>query len=215
MDPLRKNKRNSPLEIVVATRNQGKVREISSILKNSHLQFLSLSDFPEIPEIIEDGVSFVENAQKKALTAACLTGRLAIADDSGLCVQALKGRPGIYSSRFAGENATDEERCQKLLEEMKGIPLEHRKATFICVLAIASPLGKIGVIQGECQGLISLSPRGSYGFGFDPVFLLPHLGKTMAELTPEEKNRISHRARALKKLKKILPAFLTSSCHST
>ena len=207
-------KKEVPKEVVIATHNPGKMREIASILDYPQVKFLSLLDFPEIPEIIEDGITFAENAQKKAMVISRLTGRFAIADDSGLCVQALQGRPGIFSSRFAGENATDKERYQKLLRQMQGIPLAKRKATFFCAIAIASPQGQVQVVEGKCSGLISLSPRGTHGFGFDPIFLLPKLGKTMAELAPEEKNKISHRARALKKLKRILPTFLSSSCQN-
>ncbi|MGC8811643.1 MAG: XTP/dITP diphosphatase [bacterium] len=188
--------------------------EIASILKSSQIKFLSILDFPQIPEIIEDGTTFAENAQKKASVISRLTGHLAIADDSGLCVEALQGKPGIFSSRFAGENANDAERCQQLLSQLEGIPLDQRKAIFICAIAIASPEGKMEVVEGKCSGLISLYPRGTHGFGFDPIFFLPKLGKTMAELSPEEKNKISHRSRALRKIKKILPAFLTSSCQN-
>lgn len=201
-------------EIVIATKNPGKMKEITSILKSPGIKFLSLLDFPQIPEIIEEGLTFAENAQKKALVTSQLTGHLTIADDSGLCVQALLGQPGIFSARFAGENATDEERCQKLLSQLENIPWKQRKAVFVCAIAIATPQGKVKIVEGKCAGLISLGPRGSYGFGFDPIFYLPKLGKTMAELSPEEKNKISHRARALRKLKKILPVFLTSYCQN-
>lgn len=207
-------KKNVLKEIVIATRNPGKMREIADLLKSSQVKFLSLLDFPQIPEIIEDGNTFAENAQKKARVISQLTGLLCIADDSGLCVEALQGRPGIFSSRFAGENITDKERCQILLFQLRGVPLAQRKATFVCVIALATPQGKVKVVEGKCHGLISLSPRGTHGFGFDPIFLLPKLNKTMAELTLEEKNKISHRARALRKIKKILPAFLTSSCQN-
>lgn len=204
-----------PKEIVIATRNPGKMKEIAALLKSTQVKFLSLLDFPQISEIIEDGTTFAENAQKKAMVISRLTGLLSLADDSGLCVKALQGRPGIFSSRFVGEKATDKERCELLLYQLQGVPLPQRKATFVCAIAMASPQGKIEVVEGKCQGLISLSPRGTHGFGFDPIFFLPKLGKTMAELTPEEKNKISHRAQALRKLKKILPAFLTSSCQQT
>lgn len=204
-----------PKEIVIATRNPGKMKEIAALLKSTQVKFLSLLDFPQISEIIEDGTTFAENAQKKAMVISRLTGLLSLADDSGLCVKALQGRPGIFSSRFMGEKATDKERCELLLYQLQGVPLSQRKATFVCAIAMASPQGKIEVVEGKCQGLISLSPRGTHGFGFDPIFFLPKLGKTMAELTPEEKNKISHRAQALRKLKKILPAFLTSSCQQT
>ncbi len=209
-----KNIKNRPKQIVIATRNLGKMQEISAILKSSQIKFLSLLDFPQFPEIIEDGTTFAENAQKKAIVISRLTGLLAIADDSGLCVEALQGKPGIFSSRFAGDNATDRQRCQKLLCLLQGIPLAQRKATFVCAIAIASPQGQVQIVEGKCQGLISISPRGNFGFGFDPIFLLPKLGKTMAEISPAEKNRISHRARALRKLKKFLPDFLTSSCQN-
>ncbi|MGQ9694233.1 MAG: XTP/dITP diphosphatase [Thermodesulfobacteriota bacterium] len=204
-----------PKEIVIATRNPGKMKEIAALLKSTQVKFLSLLDFPQISEIKEDGTTFAENAQKKAMVISRLTGLLSLADDSGLCIKALQGRPGIFSSRFVGEKATDKERCELLLNQLQGVPLSQRKATFVCAIAMASPQGKIKVVEGKCQGLISLSPRGTYGFGFDPIFFLPKLGKTMAELTPEEKNKISHRAQALRKLKKILPAFLTSSCQQT
>ncbi len=196
------------IEVVIATRNAGKLKEIQAILAPLSLKILSLRDFPEVPEIIEDGQTFEENSLKKAVAVACRTGRIVIADDSGLSVDALQGRPGVFSSRYAGENATDAERYQKLLGEMSGIPEEKREATFICIIAVASPKGKAEVVKGECRGKISLSPKGSHGFGYDPVFYFPEWGKTMAELEPEVKNRISHRARALEKLKQVLPSFL-------
>jgi XTP/dITP diphosphohydrolase len=131
-----------------------------------------------------------------------------IADDSGLTVNALQGRPGVFSSRYAGENATDAHRYWKLLKEMAGIPEGQREAAFICAVAVASPDGKVEVLKGECPGEIALAPKGSHGFGYDPIFYFPEAGKTMAELEPEVKNRISHRARALEKLKYILPKFI-------
>jgi XTP/dITP diphosphohydrolase len=196
------------IELVIATRNTGKFREIQAILAPLGLKILSLRDFPEIPDIVEDGKTFEENAIKKAAAVARLTGRVAIADDSGLAVDALQGRPGVFSSRYAGEKGTDEERYQKLLKEMAGIPRGKRRAAFICAMAVASPKGKVEVVEGECRGEIAFSPQGSHGFGYDPVFYLPERGKTMAELEPEVKNRISHRARALENLKKLFPNFL-------
>jgi len=195
-------------EVVIATRNSGKLREIQAILAPLELKILSLRDFAGIAEIIEDGQTFEENAVKKAAAVSRLTGRMAIADDSGLAVDALQGRPGVFSSRYAGEKATDAERYQKLLKEMAGTPQAKRGAAFICAMAVASPGGKVKVVEGECRGEIAFSPRGSYGFGYDPVFYFPERGKTMAELEPEVKNRISHRARALEKLKHLLPNFL-------
>jgi XTP/dITP diphosphohydrolase len=198
-------------EVVIATRNPGKRREIQEILSPFSLKILSLEDFPGVPEVLEDGATFAENAAKKALTIARLTGRPSIADDSGLAVVALKGRPGVFSSRYAGENATDQERCQKLLEEMAEIPQGQREAAFLCAIAIALPDGKMRVVQGECRGTIAFAPRGKHGFGYDPIFFIPEFAKTMAELESEVKNRISHRARALEQLKLILPKFLSSS----
>ena len=197
-------------EVVIATRNPGKLREIQAILSPFSLKILSLMDFPGIPEILEDGATFAENAGKKAMTIARLTGRLSIADDSGLAVLSLQGRPGVFSSRYAGENATDQQRCQKLLDEMAEIPQGHRGATFLCVIAVALPDGKMQAVQGECRGSIVFAPRGNHGFGYDPIFFIPQFAKTMAELEPEVKNRISHRARALEQLKLILPKFLSS-----
>jgi XTP/dITP diphosphohydrolase len=196
------------MEVVIATRNPGKLREIREILAPLCLEVLSLRDFPEIPEILEDGHTFEENAEKKAAAVAHQTGRVAIADDSGLTVNALQGRPGVFSSRYAGENATDADRYRKLLKEMAGVPEGQREAAFICAMAVASPNGKVEVVKGECRGEIALAPKGSHGFGYDPVFYFPEAGKTMAEFEPEVKNRISHRARALEKLKSILPKFL-------
>jgi XTP/dITP diphosphohydrolase len=196
------------IDVVIATRNSGKLREIRQILAPLGLKILSLRDFPEIPEIVEDGQTFEENAVKKAAAAARQTGRIAIADDSGLAVDALQGRPGVFSSRYAGENATDADRYLKLLKEMARVPKGRRGAAFLCALAVASPEGKVEIVEGECRGEIASSPQGAQGFGYDPVFFLPELGRTMAELEPEGKNRISHRARALEKLKKVLPNFL-------
>ncbi len=199
-----------PREVVIATRNPGKLREIEAILSPLHLNLLSLRDFPDLPEVEEDGATFAENAGKKARAIARLTGRPSIADDSGLAVDALGGQPGVLSARYAGGNATDRERYQKLLDEMTEIPEGKRQATFVCTLAVAFPKGKMQIVEGECRGWITLAPRGKHGFGYDPIFFVPEFGKTMAELEPEVKNRISHRARALEKLKLILPEFLSS-----
>ena len=206
---MRAKGRAKPREVIIATRNPGKFREIQAILSSLPLKFLSLQDFPDLPEVIEDGATFAENAGKKARTISDFTGRPTIADDSGLVVDALQGRPGVFSSRYAGENATDGERCQKLLKEMASIPEGKRQARFVCAMALALPRGRMEVVEGECRGLITFAPRGKRGFGYDPIFFVPQFGKTMAELEPEEKNRISHRARALEELKAILPAFLS------
>jgi len=205
---LKARPKDTPQEVVIATRNTGKLRELEAILAPLSLKLISLKDFPEIPDVLEDGATFSENAGKKARTVAHLTGRLTIADDSGLCVDVLQGRPGIFSSRFAGDTATDRERCQKLLDEMTGIPEGQRGAEFVCVMAIVSPEGEMQTVEGKCRGRITFTPQGKHGFGFDPIFFVPELGKTMAELTPEVKNQISHRGQALKKLKLILSQLL-------
>jgi len=205
---LRAKGNANPQEVVIATRNPGKFREIKAILSSLPLKFLSLEDFPDIPEVVEDGATFAENAGKKARMIADFTGRLAIADDSGLAVDALQGRPGVFSSRYAGEKATDRERCQKLLDEMASIPKGKRQARFVCAMAVALPRGRMEVVEGECRGRVTSAPRGKRGFGYDPIFFVPQFGKTMGELEPEEKNRISHRGRALEKLKALLPEFL-------
>ena len=208
MESLKGKDQALPKEVVIATRNEGKLREIKDILAPWSFKILSLKDFAWIPQIIEDGSTFAENAAKKAREAARQTGRLAIADDSGLAVDALQGRPGVFSSRYGGEKATDEQRFQKLLVEMTEIPEGKRQAAFVCTLAVATPQGKVELLEGRCRGQIAFAPRGEHGFGYDPIFFIPELGKTMAELDPEVKNRISHRARALEKLKELLPTIL-------
>lgn len=195
-------------EIIIATHNPGKLREMQALLAPLGFKILSLKDFPEAPNVLEDGATFAENAAIKAKTVAQMTGRPAIADDSGLVVKALGGRPGVFTSRFAGEKTPDRKKCQRLLQEMAGIPEEQREAAFVCAIAVALPEGEVKMVEGECQGRISFSPRGENGFGFDPIFFVPELGKTMAELEPEVKNQVSHRGRALQKLKLILPQFL-------
>ncbi|MEK6682840.1 MAG: XTP/dITP diphosphatase [Nitrospirota bacterium] len=192
------------MEIVLATGNQNKVKEIKAVLKGLDLKILTLKDFPNIPEIIEDGETFKENAVKKARGIAGFTGRIALADDSGLEVLALNNAPGVYSARFAGEKASDSANNKKLLTLLKGLPFERRKARFVCVIAIAGPNGMVYTTEGELKGLITLRPAGRGGFGYDPLFFLPQYKKTVAQLTPEEKNRISHRAKALKNSKRIL-----------
>jgi XTP/dITP diphosphohydrolase len=198
------------IEIVVATRNPGKLKEIEAILSVDSARFLSLKEFPGIPEIIEDGNTFAENALKKARTVARLTGRIAVADDSGLAVNALQGRPGIYSSRYAGENASDEDRCRKLLKEMESVPEGKRGGVFVCAAAVASPGQDGEVVEAKWRGTITFAPRGANGFGYDPIFYIPEMNQTVAELDPAVKNKISHRAQAFEKLKQILPKYLAA-----
>ena len=197
------------MDIVIATLNQNKLKEFKSLLNNYRVTVLSLKDFPHIPEIVEDGKSFYENALKKAVSVARYTEKLTIADDSGIEIEALGGRPGVYSSRFAGEDATDEENNSKLLQELKNVPPAKRGACFKCVLVVATPEGRTDWVEGECRGVIIGRRKGHYGFGYDPLFLVPEYNKTFSEISPEEKNKISHRARALQKLLKILPDYLT------
>jgi XTP/dITP diphosphohydrolase len=189
---------------MVATQNRGKVREIKKVMKGLGFRILSLNDFPGVPQVEEDGKSFLENALKKARFYSKYFGRLTLADDSGLEVDFLKGRPGVYSARYAGKGASTRENNQKLLKEMEAVPLSKRGARFKCVLAVVSPEGKEVVVEGSCGGRIGFKEVGKKGFGYDPLFVLPSYGKTMAQLTLEEKNRISHRGKALRKLRKII-----------
>ena len=185
-------------EIVIATTNQGKVKELAELLDGVFEKIGSLNDYDVFPNIVEDGKTFGENALKKARAIAIFTKKTTLADDSGLEVEALEGRPGIFSSRYAGENAGDKENIKKLLEELKGIT--DRKARFVCSLALVFPGAQEIIVEGTCDGIILDEPRGQGGFGYDPVFFLPELNKTMAELQRKEKNLISHRGRAVKAL---------------
>lgn len=185
--------------LVVATRNKNKLREFREILAGTKLEVRSLDDFGPIPEAIEDGATFDDNAYKKALHTAKILGLPAIADDSGLVVDALGGAPGVYSARYAGEDATDDKNCTKLLEELAG--KTDRRAHFHCVLSIAVPSGPALTYEGRCDGVIIDEKRGNNGFGYDPLFYFPELGKTFAELSSEEKHRVSHRGKALAEMK--------------
>lgn len=185
--------------LVIATKNQNKLREFKEILKDLQIEIRSLDDFGPIPEAIEDGDTFDENAYKKAIHTAKVLGLPAIADDSGLVVDSLNGAPGVYSARFSGENATDEENLQKLITDLKGV--ENRKAHFQCVLSIAVPSGPALTYEGSCEGTIIDEKRGESGFGYDPIFYYEEYEKTFAELTMQEKNKISHRGKALNQVK--------------
>ncbi len=185
------------MKAVIATRNKGKIKELEELLSDFGLDILPLAHFPQVGEIVEDGDTFFENAMKKAKTVSEKTGLMAIADDSGLEVDALKGAPGVYSARYAGEGATDEQNYLKLLDEMKDVPEEKRGAQFRCVMVAYRPDGRWVSAEGVCRGRITYSPRGEKGFGYDPVFVPEGDTRTMAELTREEKNKISHRGKAL------------------
>lgn len=197
--------------IVLATRNQGKVRELASMLRDTGIQVVSLDAFPDAPDVEETGETFAQNALLKALSAARHTGLIALADDSGLEVDALDGRPGVYSARFAGPNATDEDNNRKLLALLQGVPPKRRTARFRSAVALADPQGRSRVVHGACEGVLLSEPRGNGGFGYDPLFLVPAYGQTLAELPLEEKNRISHRGQALRLALQELPAFLAES----
>jgi XTP/dITP diphosphohydrolase len=188
-----------PTILVIATRNKGKTKEIKALLKDFPVDIKNLDDFGPIPHLEEDGNTFDENAYKKASFAAGILGLPALADDSGLIVEALDGAPGIHSARYAGENATDEQRYLKLLEDMEG--KSNRKAAFECVISIAVPTGPALTYEARCEGLIATEPAGSNGFGYDPVFFYPPYNKTFAQITGSEKNRISHRGKAFAELK--------------
>jgi len=185
--------------LVLATTNKNKLREFKEILQDFDIDIKSLSDFGPIPEIIEDGATFDDNAYKKAHQTARFLGIPAIADDSGLEVEALEGAPGVYSARYASENATDEENCDKLLKNMAEV--KNRKAKFVCVISIAVPSGPALTYKGECPGLITKERCGANGFGYDPVFFYEEFGKTFAEASSEQKNNVSHRGKALKEIK--------------
>jgi len=189
-------------QAVIATGNKHKLEEIGAILKDFKLEVLSMKDVGlEGLEIIEDGNTFEENALIKAKTVMNKTAELAIADDSGLEVDILGNQPGIYSARFAGENATDEENNNKLLKLLKDVPLEKRTARFVCAIAAIFPNGDSIVLRGECPGTVAFEPKGTAGFGYDPLFIVEEYAKTFAEIGEDTKNKISHRAKALEKLK--------------
>lgn len=193
--------------LVAATKNPGKLREIREIL-GSEFRVRSLADFPNIGDIVEDGRTFEANAIKKALSVSFHTGHVSLADDSGLEVDALDGAPGVCSARFAGENATDEQNNRKLLRLLEDIPGAERTARFRCVIAIGAPDGSVQTAEGRAEGLILCSPRGTGGFGYDPLFLVPGIRCTFAELSPREKNRLSHRGKALRSMFPLLRKFL-------
>jgi XTP/dITP diphosphohydrolase len=187
--------------LILATRNKGKAREIGASLEIPSLTFQSLNDFPDLPEVIEDGSSFLQNALKKARTISDSLNLPVLADDSGLVVDYLQGAPGIYSARFSGPAATDQKNIEKLLTMLQGVPEKNRLARFVCVLVFYEPSGRWVQTEGTCEGRITCASEGDQGFGYDPVFYLPAFQKTMAQLPLEIKNRISHRAKAIEKMR--------------
>ncbi|QEK12955.1 XTP/dITP diphosphatase [Crassaminicella thermophila] len=196
-------------KVVIASKNKHKLEEIKEILKGFPLEIKSMDEVGlEHLEIVEDGETFEENSMKKAVAVMKETGNIAIADDSGLEVKAIGNKPGVYSARFSGENATDEKNNKKLLDMLKDIPMEKRNARFVSVISVAFPDGRKIHVRGECEGFIGFEKRGESGFGYDPLFIVPKYNKTFAELGAEIKNKISHRAKALEKLKEKLGEVL-------
>jgi len=198
-------------EVVLATRNKHKVEELSVLLGDLGIRIRTLADFATAPEVEEDGATCEANAIKKACEIARATGLTAVADDTGLEVDALGGRPGVYAARYAGEHATYEDNCRKLVQELEGVPHERRTARFITVAAIAIPGEPVQVTQGVLNGYITDKACGSKGFGYDPVFYVPELKATLAEISAEQKNRISHRAKAFLQAKELLRARQSES----
>ncbi|WP_309867742.1 XTP/dITP diphosphatase [Bacillus sp. SLBN-46] len=197
-------------EVIIATKNPGKAREFEHIFASRGIEVKTLLDFPEIPEVEETGTTFEENAILKAEAVSKALNKMVIGDDSGLIVDALEGRPGIYSARYAGEPKNDQNNTEKVLAELKNIPEEDRTARFYCALAVAVPGQKTMTVSGTCEGRILTEPRGVNGFGYDPVFYVPEKGLAMAELSADVKNKISHRANALIKLDVLLDSILES-----
>jgi XTP/dITP diphosphohydrolase len=184
------------MRLLVATNNPGKIREYDDLLAGLQLDLCGLAEVGLDTDVEETGQTFAENALLKALAYSRASRLLTLADDSGLEVMALGGAPGVYSARYAGKGASDADRYRKLLAALEGVPWEKRAARFRCVIALAWPDGRVETFEGQCDGVIAFEPRGTNGFGFDPVFYMPEHGCTMAELPTEVKNRVSHRARA-------------------
>lgn len=191
------------LKIVLATRNRDKIREIQQVLEGLEIEILLLDQFPEIPEVEEDGQTIEQNALKKARAISDATRLFALADDTGLEVDYLDGQPGVYSSRFAGKGASYDDNCNKLLESMKGVPEIQRTARFRCIIAITG-FDIEQTVEGVCEGFITNEKRGSQGFGYDPVFYVPQYNQTFAEMSLDLKNKISHRGLALEQARKFL-----------
>lgn len=200
------------ITLLVATQNRKKLEEIRAILKGLPVDVSSLSDLKRIPRIVENGKTFKENAAIKALAAARASGMLSMGEDSGLCVDALGGKPGVYSARFSGKAKDDGKNNAKVLRLLRGLPLKERRCHYVCAVAIADRSGVKGVVEGTCSGFIGYEPKGTSGFGYDPLFIVPgHRGKTFAQLGPRIKHRISHRYRALKKVKQLLQKNIVES----
>jgi XTP/dITP diphosphohydrolase len=195
-------------KIIIATNNLGKAKEFEKLFDKYGISIETLHDYPELPEVEETGVTFKENAFKKANEISQILGQVVLADDSGLEVDALNGAPGVYSARYAGEPANDENNNNKLLQDLKSVPNTNRAAQFHCSLALVGPDREPLHVEGKVKGFILREPKGNNGFGYDPLFYIPELDQTMAELSDEEKNEVSHRAQAIKQLEKHLKDWL-------
>jgi XTP/dITP diphosphohydrolase len=194
--------------LVVATKNKKKLSEIEDILKGIKLKLLSLDAYKNVPQVLENGKTFKENAIKKAVKLARFTGELCLGEDSGLCVDVLGGAPGIYSARFSGRDKSDIKNNLKLLKLLKDVRLAQRKAHYVCAVALADKNGLIAVVEGDCSGLIALEPKGQAGFGYDPLFYIPKYRKTFAQLGEKIKHKMSHRYYALKKAKPLIQKYV-------
>lgn len=199
------------MELIVATKNKKKLQEIKDILKYRNVKITSLVDYPDAPRIIENAKTFKENAIKKAVRIARFTKKLTLGEDSGLCVYALGGKPGVYSSRFSGKNKSDKQNNLKLLKMLKGLPLNKRKAYYACAVALADKDGLIAAIEDRCSGLIGFELKGTRGFGYDPLFIIPEFKKTFAQLGERVKHKMSHRYRALQKAKRFFSKYIECS----
>ena len=199
------------MKLLIATNNKGKSRELAALLGDSTWECTTPAEEGITLHPEETGKTFEENAVRKARAFARASGLITLADDSGLEVEALNDAPGIHSARYAGPDATDAQRNDYLLAKLSGVPWEKRQARFRCVIAIAFPDDQLILCKGECAGLIAFEPRGENGFGYDPIFYLPELGKTMAELTPEEKSRVSHRGKAIRRAREFLQSLTEGS----
>jgi XTP/dITP diphosphohydrolase len=196
------------MKLVVGTKNKKKLSEIKVILRGMNLKLLSLDAYKNVPSVIENGKTFQANAIKKAVKLACFTGQLCLGEDSGLCVDALGGAPGIYSARFSGKDKSDINNNLKLLRLLKDVPAAARKARYVCAVALADKEGLIGVVEGSCYGLIAFDPAGNAGFGYDPLFYILKYKKTFAQLGEDIKHKMSHRYHALKKAKRIIQKYI-------
>lgn len=193
--------------LLIATNNQNKFKELKELLNDLPIQLLSLNDFPNAIEVEEDGSSFRENAEKKALGFARQTSCLTLADDSGLSVDYLKGNPGIYSARFAGPEKDDLKNCNKVIDLLKSVPPEDRSASFKCALALATPDAVVSVVEESVSGFITDRMTGKNGFGYDPLFFYPNFGKTFGEVSSDLKHSVSHRGKALCRMKEVLREY--------